>query len=305
MGMKIVCRMETWNCFSRARGRSTTRFLSFTNRVTTVRGRISSQVVDIMKNAPARPVSLCQDVNAIPGAGERRERAPLRVSQGMSYPGERTLNFLLAALICLPLLPLMGGIAILIRVADGQPVLYRGRRLGFGGRLFTMYKFRTLKVGSEERIGGRLMREDEQFVTPVGRILRRFKLDELPQLFNVLGGDMNFVGPRPVRAAMAADYASFVPRYGERFAARPGLTGLAQLRGGYYCDPLRKTRYDRFYIRKRSIRLDLILMVLTGLRLVMSPDCLKAGNRPVGARLESQQELGMQPAQTEKSSIAA
>lgn len=194
----------------------------------------------------------------------------------------RTYNFLLA-LSCLVLFsPIILLIYLLILIFDGRPVFYYGSRIGKDGRVFLMYKFRTMRVGSEKKIGGRLMHDSEGFITPLGHFLRRLKLDELPQLFNILVGDMNFVGPRPVRPSMAEEYSKFVSGYEERFAVNPGLTGLAQLRGGYYCAPERKTRYDTFYIRKRSFVLDLKLTFLTGYRLITSPNCLKSGDRPVG-----------------------
>jgi len=211
-------------------------------------------------------------------------------SEVMSYPqwsgmtwkwnlGD-VLNAGLALVVLVAFLPVMGVIALAILWADGGPVLYRGIRLGLDGRPFTMYKFRTLHDGAERLIGGRLMQEGEGWITPVGRVLRRLKLDELPQLYNILRRDMNFVGPRPVRPLMAEDYIGQVRDYRKRFVVRPGLTGLAQLRGGYYCDPKRKTRYDLFYIRKGSLILDTKLLGLTALRMVISPDCLKRGDRP-------------------------
>ena len=206
----------------------------------------------------------------------------------MWYQGymARSLNFLLALSLLVLFAPFIVVIALLVLVFDGRPVFYYGKRLGKDGRIFNMLKFRTLSPQAEEKIGGRLMRDNEGLITPFGHLLRCLKLDELPQLINILKGDMNFVGPRPVRPAMAREYASIVPRYGRRFSIKPGLTGLAQLRGGYYCPPRRKTRYDLFYIKKKGFLLDFKLFLLTGLRLVISPACLKTGymanGRPIG-----------------------
>jgi len=198
----------------------------------------------------------------------------------------RFMNFTLALLVLFLLSPVMIAMYFLVLILDGRPVFYYGQRLGKDGRIFVMYKFRTLVVGAEKVIGGRLMDDQEGYITSLGHFLRLFKLDEIPQLFNILKGDMNFVGPRPVRAAMANEYEQIVPDYHKRFLVRPGLTGLAQLRGGYYCPPRRKTRYDLFYIKKQGFVLDMKLLLLTGLRLIISPNCLKRGyslsGRPIG-----------------------
>ena len=198
----------------------------------------------------------------------------------------RVLNFCLAITLLVVFSPLMILISLAILILDGRPILYRGKRLGKNGYVFTMYKFRTLVKGAENRIGGRLMMDNEGLITTLGHFLRAMKLDEAPQLFNILRGDMNFVGPRPVRPAMAETYRKKVPGYDRRFGIKPGLTGLAQLRGGYYCPPRIKTRYDVFYINKRNFLLDMKLFLLTGLRVIFSPRCLKRGynanGRPVG-----------------------
>lgn len=177
--------------------------------------------------------------------------------------GFRLLNALLAGLLLVALSPVIAAVALLVLLIDGRPILYRGARVGWRGTLFSMLKFRTMRPGAEALVGGRLMRSDDRVTTRLGRILRYLKLDELPQLWNIFRGDMNFIGPRPVRPLMAADYISRVPDYEQRFAVRPGLSGLAQIRGGYYCSPARKTRYDRFYIRHRSLAFDALLLIET------------------------------------------
>lgn len=187
---------------------------------------------------------------------------------------------LMAALALAVLAPLLALLALLVVAVDGHPVLYRGVRLGRGRRPFTMYKFRTMADGAENRIGGRLMRGEDGVVTPLGRILRYLKFDELPQLWNVVRGDMGFVGPRPVRPAMADDYSAHVPGYDARFAVRPGLTGLAQIRGGYYCPPARKTRYDCFYIARRGISMDVWLLYRTATYMAASVLRLKIRKVP-------------------------
>ena len=166
------------------------------------------------------------------------------------------------------LLPLSALIAIAIKATSRGPILYRGTRIGQGLIPFTIYKFRTLLVDAEQRIGARLLMPGDQLYTPIGRFLKRYKLDEIPQLLNVVRGDMNLVGPRPVRPVFLATSMRDIPRYAARFAVHPGMTGLAQLRGGYFTHPRDKLRYDMIYIRHRSFWLDLRLVIATFVKLV-------------------------------------
>ena len=132
-----------------------------------------------------------------------------------------------------------------------------------------------MRSGAELVVGSRLMRSSDGVVTPLGRYLRYLKLDELPQLWNIIRGDMSFIGPRPVRPAMADEYSRILAKYADRFSVKPGLTGLAQIRGGYYCVPRRKLEYDRFYIAHRSLGYDLKLLVGTVVYMVGSVTRLK------------------------------
>jgi lipopolysaccharide/colanic/teichoic acid biosynthesis glycosyltransferase len=173
-----------------------------------------------------------------------------------------------AALGFLALLPVSIVIALAIKLTSRGPILYRGTRIGRGLGLFTIYKFRTLLVDAEQRIGARLVTPGDPLYTPVGRFLRRYKLDEIPQLLNVVRGDMNLVGPRPVRPVFLATSVRDIPGYTERFRIRPGMTGLAQLRGGYFTDPRDKLRYDVVYMRHRSFWLDFRLVLATFVKLL-------------------------------------
>jgi lipopolysaccharide/colanic/teichoic acid biosynthesis glycosyltransferase len=166
--------------------------------------------------------------------------------------------------------PLFGLIALLIKFSSPGPVFYRGERVGQGFRRFTIYKFRTMLVGTETQIGARLLRAHERylFCTRIGRVLKRTKLDELPQLLNVIKGDMRLVGPRPVRPVFLEPLLKELPGYARRFLVPPGITGIAQLRGGYYTSPRNKLRYDLAYIRNRSLLLDLRLLTLTFVKIL-------------------------------------
>jgi lipopolysaccharide/colanic/teichoic acid biosynthesis glycosyltransferase len=187
---------------------------------------------------------------------------------GFYEAATRVYNFL-AALVGLVLLsPLMGLVALLIKLSGRGPVLYRGLRVGKDERPFTIYKFRTLEHGAEQQIGARLIAEGEPHVTPIGKILRKRKLDEFPQLYNVLRGDMNLVGPRPIRPVFLEEAKRTIPGYAERFRIPPGITGLAQLRHSYYLSPRNKLRYERIYVRRRSVLYDLWIVLLTFTRLL-------------------------------------
>ncbi|HXH82338.1 MAG TPA: sugar transferase, partial [Candidatus Tectomicrobia bacterium] len=180
-----------------------------------------------------------------------------------------TLSWLLQAAVAIVALvvlsPLCALLAALIKLSSPGPVFYRGARLGRDLRPFRIYKFRTLVPDAEARIGARLLgaADKADLCTPIGRILKRTKLDELPQLLNVIRGEMRLVGPRPLRPIFLDELQRTIPGFLARFAVPPGITGIAQLRGGYYTSPRDKLRYDLVYIRNRGIRLDTFLIVLT------------------------------------------
>lgn len=184
-------------------------------------------------------------------------------------PRSRYVVQALLSIVALVLLsPILLLIAIAIKLTSQGPVLYAGIRVGRNQRLYTMYKFRTLYDGSEARIGGRLLSSQDDFYTPIGKFLKRSKLDEIPQLINVLRGEMNFVGPRPLRPVFLERYLQEIPHYAERFRVAPGMTGLAQVRGGYWTTPRNKLRYDRLYMAHRSLWLDAQIIALTALKVL-------------------------------------
>jgi lipopolysaccharide/colanic/teichoic acid biosynthesis glycosyltransferase len=163
------------------------------------------------------------------------------------------------------LAPLLAIIALLIRRTPG-PVLYRQTRVGQGGALFEIYKFRTMRVDAEEPGCCRWACHDDPRVTRIGRLLRRGHLDELPQLWNVLRGEMSLVGPRPERPDFVEELERAVPFWGRRLLIKPGLTGWAQLHSGYASDvdgAAAKLSYDLWYLRHRNVVLDLAICVKT------------------------------------------
>jgi lipopolysaccharide/colanic/teichoic acid biosynthesis glycosyltransferase len=192
---------------------------------------------------------------------------PARVLQDVRPLGDNVPSRAFQVLLCLIALallsPIMLTVAIAVRCTSRGPICYRGKRVGKDERIFHIYKFRTLVADAEQRIGARLLKEEDQVYTPVGRFLKKWKLDELPQLFNVIKGDMALVGPRPVRPVFLESFKREIPNYPLRFQVRPGASGLAQLRGGYWTEPRNKLRYELVYIRNQSLWFDLWLMALT------------------------------------------
>lgn len=185
---------------------------------------------------------------------------------------ESALRYAIQALLSITALLLLSPILILVglavKLSSPGPLFYAGIRVGKNQKLYTMYKFRTLREGSEKQIGGRLLSAQDDFYTPIGKFLKRSKLDEVPQLINVLRGEMNFAGPRPLRPVFLERYLDEIPNYADRFRVAPGMTGLAQVRGGYFTSPQNKLRYDRLYISHRSLMLDAQLVGLTVLKVL-------------------------------------
>ena len=184
----------------------------------------------------------------------------------------RALDILLSAFFLLVSLPLSLPVAALSLATNGRPLFYRGERVGRGGRVFEMLKFRTLKRGAEERLGPylgeELVRRTQAETTRFGAWLRKTQLDEIPQLVNVLKGDMSLVGPRPIRPRFFEELAAELPAYWQRLVVRPGLTGFAQLRRGYETSMAEKLAHDLEWIADRSVRLYLRTLWATALRLL-------------------------------------
>lgn len=159
------------------------------------------------------------------------------------------------------LLPMLM-IALMIRIDSEGPIFFRQERLGKNGKSFMICKFRTMR-NDAEKDGPRWADKDDERCTRLGRKLRDYRLDELPQLWNILKGDMTLVGPRPERPCFYEEFEEYIHGFSNRLAVKPGLTGLAQVNGGYELKPEEKIVYDMEYIRTRSIWLDLKLMFMT------------------------------------------
>jgi len=187
----------------------------------------------------------------------------------------RALDVLIASAALTVFSPLIALIAGAVWLDSGSPVLYHGRRVGRAGRVFTMYKFRTLTPDAEMRLGPYLGNELAKLtageVTRVGRWLRATQLDELPQLWNVVRGDMSMVGPRPIRPAFFEELCEQIPQYWQRLVVRPGMTGFAQMRMTRTTSWAEKLAHDLEYIADRSVRLYLRVITDTAGRVLSHP----------------------------------
>ena len=202
----------------------------------------------------------------VPGVILSKVRAPgsALVAAPASNRAKRALDLSAGAMMLLFLMPLLIAVALLIVLDSRGPVIFSQRRSGMGGRIFRIYKFRTMKV-SEDGSSVRQAERGDRRVTRVGRFLRKSSIDELPQLMNVLRGEMSLVGPRPHALAHDEQYAALVPGYLDRFQTRPGITGLAQVNGfrGEITSSealARRIDYDLHYIETWSLRQDLNLL---------------------------------------------
>jgi lipopolysaccharide/colanic/teichoic acid biosynthesis glycosyltransferase len=200
----------------------------------------------------------------------------------------RALDVLIAGLVLLLSSPVLLLFTVAIRLSSGRPILYRGARVGQAGRVYQMYKFRTLAPDAETRLGPfygpELENKTLDEVTRVGLVMRVTQLDELPQLFNVLAGDMSIVGPRPIRPVFFERLCEQIPAYWQRLVLRPGLTGFAQVRVGREETWAEKLAHDLEYIADRSVSLYLRIVSRTILRVIkrvlVDSVALVAGRRP-------------------------
>jgi exopolysaccharide biosynthesis polyprenyl glycosylphosphotransferase len=182
------------------------------------------------------------------------------VPDGPGSVPKRAFDVACAAVLLVLTAPVMGLVALAVRFSSRGPVIFHQTRVGRHGRPFTILKFRTMHEEAEEATGPVLAKLNDPRVTLLGRLLRATRLDELPQLWNVLRGDMSFVGPRPERPEFVHDYQRDIQGYTERFKVRPGLTGYAQVNGEYHTSASTKLKYDLAYIHNRSLWLDLRIL---------------------------------------------
>jgi lipopolysaccharide/colanic/teichoic acid biosynthesis glycosyltransferase len=248
-------------------------------------------------------------------AGERRvvhRTAAARVARQ-----RRVLNVTVAAIALVLTLPLWIVIALAVKLTSRGPVFYTQERVGLdrrattplssdprrkrdlGGRPFVMYKFRTMRVDAEARTGAVWSGKNDSRVTPIGRFLRHSRLDELPQLINVVKGEMNIVGPRPERPTIFADLRGKIPNYQRRQRVPPGITGFAQVNLEYDAtleDVANKVRYDLEYVSNESVTADVYIMAMTVPVMLFRDRMLKAGAAQGAIQAASGVVAGLQAA---------
>lgn len=184
---------------------------------------------------------------------------------------KRALDLFVSSLGILVTSPFMLIIALCIYAYDRGPVLFKQERLTLGGRVFTLYKFRSMVVDAEKDGIARLASKNDVRITPIGKIIRAIRFDELPQLFNIFKGDMSLVGPRPERPEIAEEYASTLPNFSYRLKTKAGLTGYAQVMGKYNTTPQDKLLLDLMYIENYSFLLDIRILLMT-VKIFLMPD---------------------------------
>lgn len=179
---------------------------------------------------------------------------------------KRLMDLVIASTVLIVMLPLMIIISVAIKWNSSGPVIYTQKRVGKNGKLFTMYKFRTMHNDAEAETGPTWASENDPRVTAVGALLRKTRLDEIPQFYNVLKGEMSLVGPRPERPYFVEQFKNDIPLYSRRLRVRPGITGWAQVKWKYDSsldDVKEKTKYDLFYVENMSLRMDFKILINT------------------------------------------
>lgn len=160
-------------------------------------------------------------------------------------------------------LPIILIIAVLIKIDDKGPIFYTQERLGKDEKKFLVYKIRSMRVDAEKYGGAQWAQKDDPRITKIGKFIRKTRIDEIPQLFNILKGDMSLIGPRPERPELTYEFNKEIPGFIDRLCIKPGLTGLAQVNGGYDISPKDKLKWDMIYIKNRSICIDIKIILKT------------------------------------------
>lgn len=216
---------------------------------------------------------------------------PLLLSRNLGLTFEqrviKRIMDLIMAVICLAVLsPFMLITALAIKLYDKGPVLYSQERLTLNGKVFKVYKFRSMIVDAEKDGVARLAKQKDDRITPIGKFIRKIRFDELPQLINILKGDMSFVGPRPERPSIAEQYEKDIPEFKYRLKAKAGLTGYAQVMGKYNTTPYDKLKLDLMYIEQQSVFLDIRILLLT-LKTIFIPESTEGVSADTAAPSDS------------------
>jgi len=218
------------------------------------------------RTVPTRPLRTVQP--------EQPVAPSFDVTPSAFFERKPAIDRFFAALLLIPCIPIMGLLILLVRLTSRGPGIFRQARVGKDGRVFTMFKIRTMRHDAESGLGATWSTSNDPRSTPLGRLIRKLHLDEIPQLFNVLKGEMSLVGPRPERPEFVCVLEEALPGYRNRVSVRPGVTGLAQLclpPDTDLCSACRKLAADLEYIRTASLTTDLRLLLCTFVRLPKLP----------------------------------
>ena len=173
-----------------------------------------------------------------------------------------SIEFIFSLLLLIIAVPICILACIAIYVELRVNPIYTQKRVGLNGRVFKIYKLRSMYIDAEKD-GPKWASENDERITKVGRIIRKTRIDELPQLVNILKRDMSIIGPRPERPEMIKEFIKYIPDFNDRLLVKPGITGWAQVNGGYSLTPKEKLEFDKYYIRNRGFKLDLLIIVKT------------------------------------------
>ena len=202
---------------------------------------------------------------------------------------KRCIDLVCALLLFIIASPFMLLTAIAVKLYDGGPVLYKQLRCTIDGKQFYILKFRSMRVDAEKDGVARLASKNDSRITPVGKFIRKVRLDELPQLINIIRGDMSFIGPRPERPEIIAQYMEIMPEFAYRMKVKAGLAGYAQVYGKYNTTPYDKLKLDLAYIENYSVWLDVKLMILT-IKVLLWPDSTEGVEADQITALKKEQE---------------
>ena len=173
-----------------------------------------------------------------------------------------SIEFIFSLLLLIIAVPICILACIAIYVELRVNPIYTQKRVGLNGRVFKIYKLRSMYIDAEKD-GPKWASENDERITKVGRIIRKTRIDELPQLVNILKRDMSFIGPRPERPEFIKEFIEYIPDFNDRLLVKPGITGWAQVNGGYSLTPKEKLEFDKYYIKNRGFKLDLLILIKT------------------------------------------
>ena len=173
-----------------------------------------------------------------------------------------SIEFIFSLLLLIIAVPICILACIAIYVELHVNPIYTQKRVGLNGRVFKIYKLRSMYIDAEKD-GPKWASENDERITKVGRIIRKTRIDELPQLVNILKRDMSFIGPRPERPEFIKEFIKYIPDFNDRLLVKPGITGWAQVNGGYSLTPKEKLEFDKYYIKNRGFKLDLLILIKT------------------------------------------